>query len=456
MLKKITVFVRKHKIFFSLYSYCLFCWMWLLEISLGQLASSVVVGKIMQIIILLVLTFLSALIYTMSLKLLFANLRKTRKWLVPLKLAMWWAATELAVAWAVCIVWYGVGARLDNVLPFTSLSHFGIWLPLGYLSRFVGLNGLSGVMFMLFILSTRPNLRKLLRPTMIVVGVMTILAWGLYRVPNGPKVPVVLVSERNEQDKYLDAVQPKDVSLVIFPEYGFNGIENETISSRVMPQNPGEKVYFVGSRFVYGTDNVKNQLVAGDTQKGYTYEIDKSRLIPAGEYVPYAVVGLLKAIGAQEVIDDFRQSRQIAKADGAPKEALLELGKMKVGAGICSSIIAPEDYRNLAKNGANLFTNSAFLGIFNNSQLYGWQHRSMAKLMATANARTFLQSGTSGPSFGYDNNGNQLFYINDTGTTEFLVELNNRRTPYSLLGEYLGIGGILWICIDFFKSKNRR
>jgi apolipoprotein N-acyltransferase len=291
---------------------------------------------------------------------------------------------------------------------------------------------------------------------MSVVALMTAMAWGIYRVPSGPKAPVVVVSEQNEQDEYVDVVQPKDGSLVVFPEYGFNGIENETITSRVAAQNPSEKVYFVGSRFVYGLDNVKNQLVAGDTKSGYTYEIYKSRLIPGGEYLPYTTVGLLRAIGADDVIDDFRQSRQIVKADGKPKEMLLDFDTMKVGAGICSSIIAPEDYRNLAKNGANVFTNSAFLGIFDNSQIYSWQQRSMAKLMAIANARTFLQAATSGPSFGFDTNGNQLFYVSDTGATEFLAELNNRRTLYSLFGEYLSIGGLAWIVMNFLKSKNRR
>lgn len=457
MLSKIAPFVKKHRLFLGLQTYCLLCWVWLLEIGLGQLASSTIAGKLMQIITLAVLTLLSALIYTKSLKLLFINLKETKRWLIPLKLTIWCAATELFVAWAVSIVWYGVGARFDNILPFTSLGHLGIWTPLGYLSRFVGLYGLSGVMFMLFVLVIKPELRKLFLPTVSIVVVATFMAWGIYRAPNGPKAHVVVVTQRSEHDEFLDVVQPKDGNLVVFPEYGFNGIENETIPAKVMSQEASQKVYFVGSRFVYEPDgDVKNQLVAGDTKSGYTYQIDKSRLIPMGEYLPYATVALLKTIRAQKVLEDFRETRQIAKADGTPKEMLLEFDAMKVGAGICSSIIAPEDYRNLAKNGANILTNSAFLGIFNGSKIYGWQQQSMAKLMATANARTFVQSANSGASFGFDSNGKQIFSKENTGTTELLVSLNNRRTLYSLFGEYLSFGGLMWIVMNFIKSRNRR
>ncbi len=456
MLKLYAQFVRRHALIFGLVAYSLFCWGWILQIDLGKLASSSGAGKLMQGITVLILTTLSTVIYVRSLKLLFGVIEKTKKWLVPIKLAAWWAGTELFVAWAVSIVWYGTGARIDNVLPFMSLSHFGVWTPLGYLSRFVGLYGLSGVMFMLAVLLVKPNFRKLFRPMLAVVTLLTLLAWEVYRVPNGPSVSVVVVTDKNEQDVYEGPVQPKDGELVLFPEYSFTDIESGTVGSKITTQGTNQKGYFVGSRFVYGGTGVKNQLVAGDTENGYSNSIDKSRLIPMGEYLPYATVAVLRAIGAREVIENFKQTREIVKAEGDPEEALLRLGEITAGAGICSSIIAPEDYRNLAKHGATLFTNSAFLGIFNDSALYEWHHKSMAKSMAMANARTFLQSARSGTSYGFDANGKQLFSREETGLTEVSAELNSRKTPYSLFGEYLGYGGLVWIFINFLKLKDWR
>ncbi len=453
MLKKITSIAIKHRLFLALFAYCIFCWVWLLEIDLGKLASSSFAGKLMQILTVLALTGLSAVIYTKSIKFLFAHLDKTGRWLVPIKLVMWWAATEFFVAWAVSIIWYGTGARVDNILPFISLSHFGIWTPLGYIARFVGIYGLSGVIFMLLMVGIKPDLRKLFLPSAIVIIVLNALAWGIYRAPNGPKVPVIIASEMNAHDVFSNPSQLKEGSLVVLPEYGFNDIDDEKISALLNTQKTDQKVYFIGSRFVYEGDRVKNQLVAGDSQNGYTYKIDKSRLIPMGEYLPYVTVGLFKAIGAQHTLDYFKSSRQIAKADGAPQEMLLQLGEGQVGAGVCSSIIAPEDYRVLTKHGANILTNSAYLGIFNGSNLYGWHQRSMAKLMATANARTFLQSASSGPSFGYDQNGKLLFNKKDMHLNEISAQLNNRRTPYTFLGEYISYGGLVWIFISFIKSK---
>lgn len=456
MLKKISLFVSKHRLFLGIFAYCVFCWVWLLEIDLAELATSAFAGKIMQMLTVLALTFLSTAIYTKSLKVLFAHLNKTKRWLVPMKLIAWWAATECIVAWAVSFIWYGTGARLDNILPFTSISHFAIWTPLGYLTRFVGIYGLSGVICMLLVLGLRHDFRRLFIPVFSVVMVLNILAWGMYQTPNGPKVSVMVVSNLSAKDDFSGPMMPKDDSLVVLPEYGFNDIESHEARELFGSRSMDKKVYFIGSRFVYEPGRVKNQLVAGDTKNGYTYQVDKSRLIPMGEYVPYVTVGLFKVIGAQYVLDYFKSERQITKAEGTPQEMLLQLGVSRVGAGVCSSIIAPEDYRTLAKHGANILTNSAFLGIFSGSKIYSWHQRSMAKLMATANARTFLQAATSGTSFGYDNNGKILFNEVGKGVSELSVLLNNRRTPYTILGEYLSFGGIVWMLSTFIKSKKKR
>ena len=455
MLNKITSIAAKHRLFLVFFAYCIFCWVWLLEIDLGKLASSSFAGKLMQILTVLALTGLSAVIYTKSIKFLFAHLDKTGRWLVPIKLVMWWAATEFFVAWAVSIIWYGTGARVDNILPFTSLSHFGIWTPLGYIARFVGIYGLSGVLFMLLVLSIKKDLRKLFISSVTIVFAMTVVAWAAYRAPNGPKVPVIIASEMNAHDVFSNPSQLKEGSLVVLPEYGFNDIDDEKISTLLNTQKTDQKVHFIGSRFVYDGDRVKNQLVAGDSQNGYAYKIDKSRLIPMGEYLPYVTVGLFKLIGAQHTLDYFKNTRQIVKADGAPQEMLLQLGEAQVGAGVCSSIIAPEDYRELTKHGANILTNSAYLGIFNGSKLYGWHQRSMAKLMATANARTFVQSASSGPSFGYDQNGKLLFNEEGMRIKEVSAQLHSRRTPYTFLGEYLSFVGLVWMIMSCIKSKKK-
>jgi hypothetical protein len=112
MLKKLARIMRGNRLFWSFFGYSLFCWIWILEIDLGKLSSSTIVGTTLQLFTVLVLTLLSALLYTSSLRLFLVQSEKTKRWLVPIKAVMWWAATELFVAWAVSIIWYGVGCAI--------------------------------------------------------------------------------------------------------------------------------------------------------------------------------------------------------------------------------------------------------------------------------------------------------------------------------------------------------
>ncbi len=451
--KRLVLFVSRHRIFLGFLAYSAFCWSWVLQIDIAALSSTSTAGQAMEAIVLLVAAFLSATIYTKVLKHLLGGLKVGNGWTAPIKLVMWWAATELLVAWGGCIVWYGVGSRFDNILPFTTLSHIAIWTPLGYLSRIVGFYGLSGVFFMILMLGVVRDLRKYFVPTVSIIAIATFYAWGIYKTPSGPVAKAVVVSEHSPNDKLRDSIMPAEGSLVVFPEYAFNGLDDDVLISnaRLRTSNP-VAYFFIGSRLDFGPDEITNQLVAVDTSKDFVHKIKKSRFIPGGEYLPYAAIALLKAVKANDVIDNFQASRAVSVAKEVPKQMLLEYNDFKIGAGICSSIIAPEDYRLLAKNGANIFTNSAALEIFNRAKIYSWQHKSMARFMAIANARTFLQSANSGPSFGFDVNGKQLFFRDTTGTTELSVSLNKRRTIYSLYGEYLSVGGFAWMLLDFVKS----
>lgn len=454
MLNKLVLLIRKHRIFIGFFTYSIFCWSWLLEVDVATLASSSLVGRLVQTTVLIAITLLSATIYTKSLKWLFASLKKSINWATPLKLVMWWAATEFFVSWAVSIIWYGEGARFDNILPFTSLSHLAIWTPLGYLSRFVGFYGLSGVVFLILTTVFISTLRKFLLPVLVVTATATFFAWAIYRVPNGPSANIVVVTEKVRYDWSSTVFDAEEGNLVIFPEYSFSDIDDESLDEKVRSRETNNKVFFVSSRYVYVNKRLSNQLVAGDTVSGITHKINKSRLIPGGEHLSYTAVGLLRAAGAGEVVDKFKETRQIHWADGA-KQMLINFGEIKVGAGVCSSIIAPEDYRKLARNGANIFTNSAALGLFQGSKIYGLVHMSKAKFMATANARTLLQSANNGFSFGFDTNGKLLFENEETGQTKLSVDLNSKRTIYSLFGEYLGLGGFVWMAITLIMQKYR-
>ena len=129
--------------------------------------------------------------------------------------------------------------------------------------------------------------------------------------------------------------------------------------------------------------------------------------------------------------------------------------QLVVGAAACSSIISTEDYRSLVNQGATVLTNSASLDIFNGSRLFNWQHRGLAKFMAVANARPLLQSSNNWPAFALDQNGNQLAQIQPVGSTQVTITTNNKKTPYTLLGEWPAYVGGVWLIVDIFLAWQR-
>jgi apolipoprotein N-acyltransferase len=126
-----------------------------------------------------------------------------------------------------------------------------------------------------------------------------------------------------------------------------------------------------------------------------------------------------------------------------------------VAAAVCSSIIAPQDYRTFARSGATVFTNSASLSIFKGSPLFAWQQKSLARFMAVANARYFLQSANAASAYSIDINGKQTAEVKGRSTLLVEAKTNTVKTPYVYSGEwllYLGFGMV--ICIMIYEGLN--
>ena len=128
-----------------------------------------------------------------------------------------------------------------------------------------------------------------------------------------------------------------------------------------------------------------------------------------------------------------------------------------VGAAVCSSIIAPEDYRYFARNGATIFSNSASLTIFKGSPLFSWQQKSFAKFMAISNSRYFLQSANSARAYILDNNGKTLAETTGLNVINARVKNNTQKTLYTYIGEYLVVfGAILSLILLLQYMRSRR
>jgi apolipoprotein N-acyltransferase len=118
---------------------------------------------------------------------------------------------------------------------------------------------------------------------------------------------------------------------------------------------------------------------------------DKMHLVPFGEYVPFKRVfgfagGLTKEVG------DFSSGRS---------RAPLQAGNSKLGVFICYESIFPDEVRQLAANGAQVFVNLSNDGWYGDSGAYA-QHLKQARMRAVENDRWLLRDTNTGVTASID------------------------------------------------------
>ncbi|MDR3749120.1 MAG: apolipoprotein N-acyltransferase [Acidobacteriota bacterium] len=117
----------------------------------------------------------------------------------------------------------------------------------------------------------------------------------------------------------------------------------------------------------------------------WTGRYDKIHLVPFGEFVPFR--GLFSfAGGLVQQVGTFARGKS---------RMPLTAGDMKIGVFICYESIFPDEVRQLAKNGAELFVNVS------NDGWYGeggapFQHINMARMRAVENNRWLLRDTNTG------------------------------------------------------------
>ena len=118
---------------------------------------------------------------------------------------------------------------------------------------------------------------------------------------------------------------------------------------------------------------------------------DKVHLVPFGEYLPFKrVFGF--AGGLTREVGDF--SRGTSRAP-------LQAGKDKLGVFICYESIFPDEVRQSAANGAQVFLNISNDGWYGDSGAYA-QHLKQARMRAVENSRWLLRDTNTGVTASID------------------------------------------------------
>ncbi len=405
-------------------------WSWFFLSKVAQLADSLLVGYLMALFGFSVIVGLSSFIFIKTILKIKHNVNQRHTisfWIVPLMFFIW-AGTGYLVSWLIAVIWIGKGGSWDTVLPFSSLTPLLAHTPLRYLGRFVGFYGVTAAaMTMLFVFCMK-KLRRFAVPTIAFILLATLLAWRLYSRPNGQNFRAVIVSE-GLYDKAGKVQGTYD--LAVFPEYG---LVNYTSYTERLHTDSKKEAYYIGSKKEGKIGDHENALVFGTDQRGVLEERHKSRLIPAGEYVPYFIEVILRMANANHTLSFFNSLLTLQKG-AANFNPLYINNNIALGSGICSSIIATEDYRHFTAHGATVLTNSASLSHID-SKLYTFLHEGQAMFMASANARPFLQSSNAAPAFALDNNGAIVARISPIQSKIATIKTNKRRTPYTILGEW--------------------
>ena len=129
--------------------------------------------------------------------------------------------------------------------------------------------------------------------------------------------------------------------------------------------------------------------VAPNGEWGARY--DKIHLVPFGEYVPFKN-WLSFAGGLTKEVGDF--------ARGGSRQPL-PAGDQKLGVFICYESIFPDEVRQFASNGAQIFVNISNDGWYGDSGAYA-QHLEQARMRAVENARWLLRDTNTGVTAAID------------------------------------------------------
>ncbi|HTE58162.1 MAG TPA: hypothetical protein VK694_05450 [Verrucomicrobiae bacterium] len=429
-------------------------WSWMMRLRITTLTGSFFVGYLFAMLGFITIVALSVAGFWLTIRYFmaeYASKKRISYWFL-VRLFVVWAAVEYTISILVAIVWMGRGGSLDTVLPFGSFTPFLAYTPFGLLARFVGFYGLSAAFVVIATTLAGKKLRRFAIPLILGASILIAISWLAYRQPTGPSTKVQIISNKLED---WPAEASTDSQIVLYPEYGLDYASPRIIDS-LFKNNTATDALYIGSWHNQTSGGAQNELVFGSHKKGVFASRQKARLIPAGEYIPYAAEYILKATHSRTMLANFKVQRELQP--GTVKAAPVSLGNgIVVGSGVCASIIAPEDYRHMTKNGATLLTNSASLGIFD-SPIFDIEHAGLAKFMATANARPFVQSSSNGYAFGLDHNGRTQTRIKP-GTSTVTTRTNAKKTPYTYLGEwvaYVGLGAMTYGGLKKLRAMKAR
>jgi apolipoprotein N-acyltransferase len=375
-----------------------------------------------------------------------------RPLLALITIAAMWVICEWLRSLAFGAFLYGEGASIGDYWNFGSIGLAAMGTSVMYISRFVGMYGLSFIIVILSGLLYYSFLAKRFRSLGVFLLVIALLSGGayvLYPASSRGTISASVLQLAETPVGYVEQIEildesPDKKALIVMPEYSYiyEGTNPDIVQTYLNDRLAGGGFSITVSEGEpserYGTLEFhdKNGLLIG-TQT-------KQLLIPTGEYLPAIFTTFYNQTGQSKVVSGFDATRKRIK--GEPPEVFKSSDTI-VGPVACSGILGKNIYRDLTNQGAEVLTNSASLSTFNGSRAYFRQSLQMARFHAVANNRPFIQSTKGAPAFVLDKNGS--FIIRPTGMDtkfiDFQLQTEHAKTVYTQYGDWPLFISWLWV-----------
>jgi len=197
-----------------------------------------------------------------------------------------------------------------------------------------------------------------------------------------------------------------------------------------------------------GTREIYNSASVIAPNGAWTYEYDKIHLVPFGEYVP----------AADLLFFAKKLTRDVGAFSRGTSRQPLQVDSSRVGIFICYESIFPNELRQLARNGAEVFVNISNDGWYGNTSA-PLQHLNMARMRAIENNRWLLRDTNTGVTAVIDPYGRRVAEAPRFQRTALqgAYDVEQETTFYTRHGDWFPIAcaiiALLGLILSYYRSR---
>lgn len=233
----------------------------------------------------------------------------------------------------------------------------------------------------------------------------------------------------NLTEKTVASEPAGKVDLVVWPESPAPFFSNDPrFRTSVSDMARQTKTWVVAGAVGAGAGEQEfNSAVLISPQGEAVARYDKAHLVPFGEYLPFPA--MFRFAGGL--------TREVGQFEHGTSRSPLDAGATRLGVFICYESVFPDEIRQFAKNGAQVFVNISNDGWYGDSGAYA-QHLNQTRMRAIENNRWLLSATDTGVTASIDPLGRVVARIPRKKQTALLAPytLNSRLTFYTQHGDW--------------------